>query len=183
MPKTNDDIITSEELRKSLALAVGEDPSSSIVEELMRTLDEKKLFRYHRDEPAALISLQGRVLIAILEDPTLTQRAISVYLGCSVGAVEKSIAALTDMGMITKTKLNRKNVYQVIPAKIEEHSDFEHLRDVMKTLDKLRDHKSADSTPKMTVKPNEINEKKVAPETRIQSPRTPRPVASGESPF
>jgi len=149
----------------------------------MRTLDEKKLFRYHRDEPAALISLQGRVLIAILEDPTLTQRAISVYLDCSLGAVEKAIHALLEMGMITKTKLNRKNIYRVVPEKIEEHSDMEHLRSVLKTLDKLRAPKTSAITTQTPVKPNEINGSIVPTGPRAVPRKVEQRTVSGDSPF
>jgi len=139
------DELTSAALRAALAEALGDQHDSETVETLMRTLDEKKLFRYHKDEPVALLSTPGRVLMSIMQDPTMTQRAIAVYIGCSETLVDKTVKSLVKAGLVTKTKVNRQNVYQIHPEKIGEHSDTEHLRDAFELLDLLK--KPTISTP------------------------------------
>ena len=71
--------LTSQELRKVLATAVGQDPSAPEVDQLMHALDRTKLFRYHNDEGVQLLSTVGKVLAAIVEDPTLTQGNVGVF--------------------------------------------------------------------------------------------------------
>ena len=91
-----DQSLSSSELRKVLAVATDASAGSPIVDSIMLALDKTKLFRYHNDEPIALLSTAGRVLMAAIEDPTMTQRAISVYLGCSESLVEKTLKTLSD---------------------------------------------------------------------------------------
>lgn len=128
--------LSSREMREALASAASVEVDSPIVERLMKALDTKKLFRYHRDEPVSLLSTTGRVLIAIIEDPEMTQRAISVYLGCSETLVDKTVKSLVDAGVITKTKVNRRNIYKVNVDVVETHSDIQHFSAV---IDALRD--------------------------------------------
>ena len=129
--------LSSSNLRLALAEAVDQSPDSAAVEDLMRVLDRTKLFRYHNDESVSLMSTAGKVLAAIIEDPTLTQRAISVYLGCSETLVDKTVKNLVEAGLITKTKVNRKNVYRIDLNNIQNHSDIQHLTGVLELLGKM----------------------------------------------
>ena len=128
--------ITSKRVREALAKAANANVNDPVVERLMHALDTTKLFRYHNDETVNLLSTPGRVLVAIIEDPTMTQRAISVYLGCSETLVDKTVKALVDAGIITKTKVNRKNIYAVDFEKVKSHSDIQHVSAI---IDALRD--------------------------------------------
>lgn len=105
-----------------------------VIDKIMLALDRSRLFRYHNDEPVALLSTAGRVLMAVLEDPTMTQRAISVYLGCSESLVDKTMKTLIDAGMVSKTKVSRQNVYSIDINAIENHSDIRHLALVLASL-------------------------------------------------
>lgn len=127
--------LTSSQLRRVLAEAADAPPGDPIVDSLMLALDKTKLFRYHNDEPVALLSTAGRVLMAAIEDPTMTQRAISVYLGCSESLVEKTLKTLTTAGLVTKTKVNHKNVYNVNRQAVETHSDIRHLARLLEVLE------------------------------------------------
>lgn len=141
--------LSGKKVRQALASAAGVDLENPVVERLMQALDTTKLFRYHKDEPVSLLSTNGRVLMAIIEDPTMTQRAISVYLGCSETLVDKTVKALVDAGMITKTKVNRKNIYVVDFESVQKHSDIQHLGAV---IDALR-AKEAKKSVKITQRP------------------------------
>jgi predicted transcriptional regulator len=105
------------------------------VEEILKTLDKQKLFRYHRDSDVNLLSTAGRVLVAIIEDPTMTLRAISVYLDLSETMIDKTVKYLIDGGLITKTKANRRNVYKLNKKSIKEQQDIQHILTALKTLD------------------------------------------------
>jgi undecaprenyl pyrophosphate synthase len=129
--------LSSSDLRLALAGAVNQSSDSAAVEDLMRVLDRTKLFRYHKDESVSLMSTAGKVLSAIIEDPTLTQRAISVYLGCSETLIDKTVKALVAAGLVTKTKVNRKNVYRIDLNNALNHSDIQHLTGVLQLLDKM----------------------------------------------
>lgn len=123
------------ELRKILAEAINQSPESEDVEGLLQALDRAKLYRYHKDESVSLLTTAGKVLIAILEDPTLTQRAIAVYLGCSAALVDRHVQALVDAKLITKTKVGRSNVYRADVKNIKSHSDIHHLSTGLRILD------------------------------------------------
>lgn len=109
------------------------------VEEILKTLDKQKLFRYHRDSDINLLSTAGRVLVAIIEDPTMTLRAISVYLDLSETMIDKTVKHLIDGGLITKTKVNRRNVYKLNKKLIKEQQDIQHILAAIKTLDESGD--------------------------------------------
>lgn len=109
------------------------------VEEILKTLDKQKLFRYHRDSDVNLLSTAGRVLVAIIEDPTMTLRAISVYLDLSETMIDKTVKHLIDGGLITKTKVNRRNVYKLNKKLIKEQQDIQHILAAIKTLDESGD--------------------------------------------
>ena len=116
------------EIKKALEEAILSSPggtdSSVIVDAVMSTLDKKKLLRYHTDGEISLISTPGRVLIALLEDPTMTQRALSVYLDLSETMIDKTLKSLISRGLITKTKLNRQNIYKVNLKEVKIHPDI-----------------------------------------------------------
>lgn len=129
--------VTPTMLRMALAEAAERPPGDPMVESLMLALDNAKLFRYHNDGEVALLSTTGRVLVAIMKDPTMTQRAISVYLGCSESLVDKTTKSLAAAGLITKTKVNRKNVYAVDREKVENHSDIQHIGRLIEALGRV----------------------------------------------
>lgn len=120
-------------LEQAIASAGVDDVS---VEEILKTLDKQKLFRYHRDSDVNLLSTAGRVLVAIIEDPTMTLRAISVYLDLSETMIDKTVKYLIEGGLITKTKANRRNVYKLNKKLIKEQQDIQHILSAIKVLDK-----------------------------------------------
>ena len=77
--------------------------------------------------------------MAILEDPTMTQRALSVYLDLSETMIDKTVKSLISKGLLTKTKLNRQNIYQVNIELLKNHPDIQHFSGAI--LDFLSDSK------------------------------------------
>ena len=98
-----------------------------LIEQILLSMDEHRIIQYSSPDEVSIISTPGRVIFAIILDPTMTQRAIAVYLGISETMVEKTIKTLTDKGLITKTKVNRKNVYQFNKNLLLKNADIQRL--------------------------------------------------------
>lgn len=125
-----------ENIKKALEQAIASAGVDEVaVEEILKTLDKQKLFRYHRDSDVNLLSTAGRVLVAIIEDPTMTLRAISVYLDLSETMIDKTVKYLIEGGLITKTKANRRNVYKLNKKLIKEQQDIQHILTAIRVLD------------------------------------------------
>lgn len=105
-----------------------------MVDKVLRTLDKQKVFRYHNEDDINLVNTNGRVLIALLEDNTMTQRALSVYLGLSEAMIDKTIKTLINKGLVIKTKSQRQNVYKVDIEKLKNHPDIQHFMGVITLL-------------------------------------------------
>lgn len=117
-----------DDIKKALEEAIAQEGGDDVtVEKVMQALDNKKIFRYQRDDEVNLLSTAGRVLIAIIEDPTMTVRAISVYLDLSETMIEKTVKQLIAAGLITKTKVNRQNVYRYNNKSILEQRDIQNF--------------------------------------------------------
>jgi len=120
-------------LEEALSSSASSD-SSDIVDAVLKTLDKQKVFRYHNENAINLISTSGRVLIALMEDPTMTQRALSVYLDLSETMIDKTVKLLIQNGLITKTKTQRQNIYKVNLEEVKKHPDIQHLREAIEGI-------------------------------------------------
>jgi len=129
-------------IKLALAEAISSVPDASseeVLEKVLNTLDKQKLLRYHNEDSVNLFSTAGKVLIAIIEDPTMTLRAISVYLDISETMVDKSVRALIEDGLISKTKVQRQNIYKINFEAIKKHQDIKHMYEVMKLIHESND--------------------------------------------
>lgn len=124
------DHVLRQPLEQALSGLTGVD-ISAVVDVVLRTLDQQRLISFAPAGDLQLLTTHGRTLVAILEDPGITQRALSVYLGISESNVQKSVKALLERGLITKTKVNNSSVYQFEPAAGLYHSDIARLFDAI----------------------------------------------------
>lgn len=74
-----------------------------------------------------ILSTHGRVLVAMIIDPSITQISVAILLGLSQSAVEKSVAFWVEQGILSVEKQGRSNVYAVKWDKLNEHPDFPTL--------------------------------------------------------
>lgn len=124
-----------DEIKKALEEAItAEGGGDETLEKVMRTLDSKKILRYHKDDEINLLSTSGRVLVALIEDPNMTIRAISVYLDLSETMIEKTVKQLINTGLITKTKVNRQNVYRCNEKMILQQRDIQNFLSAINAL-------------------------------------------------
>lgn len=136
-----------EEIKKALTEAIGADENDTeAIEKVLQTLDSKKILRYHKEQDVSLLSTSGRVLMAIIDDPTMTIRAISVYLDLSETMIDKTVKQLVAYGLITKTKVNRKNVYRCNNKLILEQPDIQQLLSAIASMRRTKDA-GGDSSP------------------------------------
>lgn len=117
----------TEKLKSALRESLGGAASEEIIQGILKTLDKQKVFRYHNENAVNLLSTPGRVLCSIMEDNTMTLRALAVYLDMSETMIDKAVKLLVNAGLITKTKLNRQNVYKVHHENILKHPDIQHI--------------------------------------------------------
>ena len=124
----------SEEVRKAIHAALGVGSKDGAVDEVLRALDKQKVFRYHNDDVISLLSTAGRILVVLIDDQTMTQRAISVYLDLSETMIDKTVKSLIAAGLVTKTKVNRQNVYKINKENVMKHPDIRKFYDAIITL-------------------------------------------------
>lgn len=123
-------------IAKHLRLAIGmsiqnEKEVEQILDAVLRTLDQQRLIHYARKNQVQLLNQHGRVLIAILEDPGITQRALSVYLSTSESNINNSIKLLLKNNIITKTKVSNKNTYAFNLQEGLSHPDISRFLDTL----------------------------------------------------
>ena len=126
-----------DDIKKALEEAIAEQGGNDLtLEKVMQTLDSKKILRYHKEHEVSLLSTAGRVLIALIEDPNMTIRAISVYLDLSETMIDKTVKQLINAGLITKTKVNRQNVYRCNKKLITNQPDIRNLLSAITEINK-----------------------------------------------
>ena len=89
---------------------------------------------YSEEGEVSLLSTSGKILFTLILDPFMTQRAIAVYLGISETMVEKTVKTLVDKGLVTKTKVNRKNVYRFNKDLLLKNADIQRLPSILSKL-------------------------------------------------
>lgn len=105
----------------------GNDHLNNVVDLVLKTLDSEKLLYYADPGRLALLNNHGRVLVAILEDPGITQRALSVYLRVSESNVQKSLKLLLKDGIIKKERVGNRNRYKFDHQKGLTHPDVRRI--------------------------------------------------------
>ena len=87
-----------------------------------------KLAHYSSGDEISILSAPARMLITLIDEPYMTQRALSIYLGISEAAVQKTIKSLIQQGLVAKTKYAGRNSYQVDTEKFLQLNDIRHLQ-------------------------------------------------------
>lgn len=123
--------------------------NKELVNQVMESLDKERILHYQSSDEIALFSTAGRILYTLLLDPYMTQRALAVYLDLSETMIEKTLKTLIEQGLITKTKLNRKNVYTFDTNLLLKNADIQRIPSVLKRIQEMSrpSHEVADESP------------------------------------
>lgn len=115
----------AEQLRSVIETEIANQTSvDKLTDGILQTLDRNKLLYYADPGRLNLLNAHGRVLIAVLEDPGITQRALSIYLGVSESNINKSLRLLVKDGLIEKRRDGIRNRYQFNVQRGLEHPDI-----------------------------------------------------------
>ena len=121
--KTNDILI--EDIRAAVAEQLQNGAAAdNIADEILKKLDQHKMMYYQTEKRISLLNAHGRVLVAIMEDPAITQRALAVYLNVSESNINKSLRLLLADGLIEKTRVQGRNRYRFNLDKGLSHPDI-----------------------------------------------------------
>ena len=82
------------------------------------------------------------VLVCIVRDPTITMRAVADQVGITERGVQRIIHELELDGYLTRTRVGRRNTYQ-----LRAHQPLRHPLEASTTLDALLDFLNSPSSP------------------------------------
>lgn len=122
-----------DKFKNDLNQILGSNPE--LIEKILNSLDENRIIKYSVPDEISMFSTNGRVLFALMLDPTITQRALAIYLGISETMVEKTMKLLFENGLITKTKVKRKNIYNFNIDSIIRNPDIQRLPLILQAID------------------------------------------------
>jgi hypothetical protein len=93
--------LANSELISSIAVVLSDTTSSpqEIATRVLEAIQGNSKAFYSKPDELALFTAPARVLIVLTEQPDITQRALSIYLGISEAAVQKSVKILIDNGL------------------------------------------------------------------------------------
>ena len=103
------------------------DKAQAVAANILKMLDNEKVLYYADPGRLQILNTHGRTLVAILEDPGITQRALSVYLRVSESNVQKSLRMLLGDGIIKKERRGNRNTYSFDVEKGMSHPDVRRL--------------------------------------------------------
>lgn len=124
-------------LRGQLARAIEpicEDSPERIVDVVLRTLEQQKVVFYGKENDIRILSSTGRVFVAVLENPDMTQRALSQYLGIHETQVFRSLKMLQQAGLLVTTNSGKKKTFKFGGIQALRHPDITRFFDVISLL-------------------------------------------------
>ena len=120
--------------------------AEQVAETILNTLNEYGYIQYAPKGTLALLSAPGRVLVSVVANPNATLRELGMILGVSESTVAKQIAQLVDSKLITRTKVNGRNTYQIVLEEVVLHPDIRRFADtILRIADDVLGDSSNDS--------------------------------------
>jgi predicted HTH transcriptional regulator len=113
--------------------------NKDLLDNVMQVLDSQRLLHYSSGEEVSLFSTAGRILYTLMQEPAMTHRALAVYLDLSENMIERTVKTLISQGLITKTKVERKNVYSFNIDELKKHPDIRRLETIITMINGLEE--------------------------------------------
>lgn len=102
-----------------------------IVDVVLRTLEQQRIISFAKTGDIRLLSVAGRVLVAIMENPDMTQRALGQYLGMSEQHLSRTIKNLHLAGLLVTTKVGSEKTHRLADISALRHPDISRFFDVI----------------------------------------------------
>jgi biotin operon repressor len=124
-----------DDLRALIEQCVGDGGSvHDVADRVLKVLDDARLRVYSDEDRLPVLNAHGRVLVAVLEDPGVSQRALASYLGVYESAVNRSLRSLANDGVLVKERVNGKVVYRFDEVRGCSHPDIARFIGVLLPL-------------------------------------------------
>jgi DNA-binding transcriptional ArsR family regulator len=101
--------------------------SEQIAEELLIYLSDIGMIQYAPKDAIKLLTPAGRVMVALIERPSMTMRELALYLGTTESGVMKHVLALVKANVIARTKVKGHNMYRLNLDEALQHPDIARL--------------------------------------------------------
>lgn len=98
--------------------------TADVTERVMGTLDEMKLIAYSGRSAPSLLTVNGRVLMLLMEYPDMGLRELGTRIGSTESSVSRAVASLIEGGLVKRYKVKGRNRYSVNPDRLLEHADL-----------------------------------------------------------
>lgn len=98
------------------------DPAE-LTELLLETLDLHGVIEYAPVRTPQLLTNAGRVLVTVALRPEASLDELSLVTGCGTGTVTAAISALVEGSLVARTKVGRRNRYEIVTAVTQNHPD------------------------------------------------------------
>jgi predicted transcriptional regulator len=126
MKGANEQLLTPIEMLVKNNLAQNASPNE-IAQNIIKAIASSNAIFYAREGELSLLTAPARVLITLIMEPAITRRALSMYLGITEAAIQKSLNTLIKYGLIAKTKVGPRNVYEIDAKAFLNLSDISHI--------------------------------------------------------
>ena len=101
----------------------GVDDPAAVTDMLLKVLDDHGVIEYGVSKPT-LLTATGRVLSSIALRPEITISELQMVLGAGASSVTQAISALVSNNLVARTKVGRRNQYEIVTAVTENHADI-----------------------------------------------------------
>jgi hypothetical protein len=101
MKGANEQLLTPIEMLVKNNLAQNASPNE-IAQNIIKAIASSNAIFYAREGELSLLTAPARVLITLIMEPGITRRALSMYLGITEAAIQKSLNTLIKYRLKTK---------------------------------------------------------------------------------
>lgn len=116
-----------------------------VVDLVLSELNDYGIVDYAVKSPK-LLSTAGRIIVAIALRPDITLSQIGIIAGINSATAAQNITALIKGNLIARTKLGRKNCYQINEEALAKHPDIIKLLRVLELVGLMGQETHGDST-------------------------------------
>lgn len=105
-----------------------------VADRVLKVLDKERLRVYADDSRLPLLSVCGKVFVAVLEDPGASQRSLASYLGAAESSVNRCLRLLVEDGVLVRERVDGRLRYRFDSDSGVVHPDVRRVVEVLSPL-------------------------------------------------